>query len=133
MPEISQELDELSCNLIGMAIDILEAKGEVPLLLAVDGDDEAYAFDDDTPDGCYRAACEQIAELGPACNRYAMAYEGVVQEDELDSGEPAILFEFAERDAGPAWSGYMLYRRRDDGLLEVTEPLPAGEEEPLFG
>lgn len=133
MPGISKELDDLSIALIQTAIDMLDAHDEVPVMLAVDCDEELMTFEDDTPDGCYRAAREQVREYGPACTRYALLTQGFVQEDESDPGHQALLFEFGERDMDCAWSGYMLYQRAEDGTIEVTDPLPAGEEELLFG
>ena len=132
MAEISPELDELSCNLIGIAIDMLERGLDVPVLLAVDCEDTYTSFEGDSPDGCYRAACERVAELKKDCARYALVYMGVVQESENDAGSDALLVEFAERGMEHAWSGYMLYRNAADGSLEVTDPLPAGEESLLF-
>lgn len=132
MAGISPELDALACDLVGAAIEQLEAQGTLPVLLAVDCEDDLFAFEDDTPDGCYRAACQQVGALGAACTRYALAYDGVVQADESDPGTPALLVEFAERGAGEAWSGYLPYERAADGTLEVGDPLPAGAEEPLF-
>ena len=132
MQPISDELDILSRELIGEAISRLEADGALPVLLAVDCEDEFFAFEDDTPDGCYRAACMQVGTLGERCTRYAIAYDGVIQEVETDAGSPAIVIEFAERGMEHAWSGFMLYRRAADGCIEVTDPLPAGAEELLF-
>lgn len=133
MAEISNELDKLSVALIQTAIDMLDARDDVPVMLAVDCDEELLTFEDDTPDGCYRAAREQVREYGASCTRYALLYAGFVQEDESDPGHPALLFEFGERGMECAWSGYMLYQRDADGLVEVTDPLPAGEEDLLFG
>lgn len=133
MAEISKELDQLSVALIGTAIDLMDSGDAVPVMLAVDCEDELMTFEDDTPDGCYRAARAQVAELGERCTRYALLYDGVVQESENDPGSPALLFEFGERGMENAWSGYLLYRRAKDGTVEVTDPLPAGEETLLFG
>ncbi len=133
MAEISEELDKLSIALIQTAIDMLDAHDDVPVMLAVDCESELLTFEDDTVDGCYRAAREQVREFGSQCTRYALLYEGFVQEDETDAGHPALLFEFAERGMDCAWSGYMLYQRSETGPVEVTDPLPAGEEELLFG
>ena len=135
MQEISNELDAMSCALIGTAIDLLEAQGSqepLPVLLAVDCETELFTFGDDTPDGCYRAACQKVQELGAACTRYALVYDGVIQESDNDPGATALLFEFAERGMENAWSGYMLYRFAEDGVVEVTDPLPAGAEDLLF-
>lgn len=133
MAEISPELDQLSIALITTAIDMLDAHDDVPVMLAVDCDDELLTFEDDTPDGCYRAAREQVREYGKDCTRYALLTQSFVQEDETDAGHPALLFEFGERGMDNAWSGYMLYQRADNGAIEVTDPLPAGEEDLLFG
>lgn len=133
MAEISKELDQLSVALIGTAIDLMDSGDAVPVMLAVDCEDELMTFEGDTPDGCYRAARAQVAELGERCTRYALLYDGVVQESENDPGSPALLFEFGERGMENAWSGYLLYRRAKDGTVEVTDPLPAGEETLLFG
>ena len=132
MSEISPELDQLSVALIGTALDLLESGGEVPVMLACDAEEGLLTFEDDTPDGCYRAACEHVAGLGAACTRYALLYDVFVQEDEADEGHAALLFEFGERGMQNAWSGYMFYRVADDGSVEVTDPLPAGAEELLF-
>ena len=136
MAEISEELDALTCDLIGAAIEMLEGLGageEFPVLLATDCEDEVAAFGDDTPDGCYRAAVEYVAGLRAACTRYALLYAGVVAEEGADAGgSDALVVEFAERGMEHAWSGYVLWRRNADGTVEVTDPLPAGEEELLF-
>lgn len=132
MAEISSDLDRLSIALIQTAIDMLDAHDDVPVMLAVDCDDELLTFEDDTPDGCYRAAREQVREYGRRCDRYVLLTQGFVQEEETDAGHPALLFEFAERGMDCAWSGYMLYQRDDEGHVEVTDPMPAGEEELLF-
>ena len=131
MAEISEELDQLSIALIQTAIDMLEAGDEVPIMLACDCEEGLFTFEDDTPDGCYRAACEKISEFGADCTRYAMLYDGFIQFDETDAGDNALIFEFAERGMENAWSGFVLYRRVD-GHIEVTDPQPGGEEALLF-
>ena len=132
MSQVSEELDALTCDLIGEAINILEMEGSLPVLLLTDAEEDLFAFEEDDPDGCYRAACQQVQDLGSSCNRYAIAYEGVVQGDEASSGSPAIVFEFAERGTGEAWSGFLLFHTTEDGALEVSDPQPAGAELPLF-
>ena len=132
MSQVSEELDALTCDLIGEAINILEMEGSLHVLLLTDAEDDFFAFEDDDPDGCYRAACQQVQDLGASCSLYAIAYEGVVQGDESSSGDPAIVFEFAQRGTGEAWSGFILFRRSQDGSLEVSDPQPAGAELPLF-
>ena len=133
MAEISAELDALSVSLIDSALAMLEEQNSLPVMLAVDCEEEIATFEDDTPDGCYRAACEYVAKLKDQCQRYALLYDGFVQDDEEDASMPALLFEFAERGMEHAWSGYMLWQRAQDGGIEVTDPLPGGAEELLFG
>ncbi len=132
MADISQELDSLCVSLIQVAYDLMESGEELPVMLATDCEDDATLFEGDTADGCYRAACEHVGKLGSSCSLYVILYDGIVQEDESDSGSAALLFEFAERGMENAWSGYVLYRRAQDGTIEMTDPLPAGEEELLF-
>ena len=133
MSEISNELDALTCDLIGAAVEMLETGDALPVMLALDCEDDILTFEDDSPDGCYRAACEFVADAGKKCTRYALLYAGYVQEAEDDPGADALLVEFAERGMECAWSGYLFYRANADGGVEVTDPLPAGEEELLFG
>lgn len=118
----------LSNAMLDTAIDLLDAGDDLPVLLATDAEEGVLSFEDDAPDACYRAACEHVGELGAACTRYVLAYLGEVCEEEGSPAEDALLFEFGERGMPNAWSGYLLYRRADDGSLEVTDPQPAGEE-----
>ena len=133
MPEISGQLDALCVGLIDEALWMLDAGEDVVVLLATDAQDDALGFEDDTPDGCYRAACEHIAGLGAACTRYALLYAGAVQHSAGESARDALLFEFAERGMPHAWSGYVLCGRDDDGRVWAGEACPAGACELLFG
>ncbi len=133
MAEISAELDQLSVALIETAIDMMEAGDVLPIMLALDCSSQLYFFEDDTPDVCYRAACEKIAEFKSECTRYVLLYDGMVQTNDNSPSEPALLFEFAERGMAHAWSGYVLYRRAKNGKIETSDPAPAGEESLLFG
>ena len=170
MDQISQELDNMACELIAFGATALEqtqqaqqtqaaqtaqtakkaqqtqtAKAQqpqqaqqvqtaqiMPVLLAMDCEDEFLTFEQDTPDECYRAACEHIAKAGAACLRYAIVYDALVQEEQDKDASAALVVEFAERGMLKAWSGYMLYRRAEDGAIELSDPLPAGQEELLF-
>lgn len=132
MANVSEALDALTCDLIGEAVSTLEAEGKLPVLLMSDAEQDLLTFEDDDLDGCYRAACQQVQDYKDACNLYAIAYEGLVQESEQDSGATAIIFEFAQRGAEVAWSGYVLYRRNEHGEVEVSDPFPGGEEQALF-
>ncbi len=129
---ISEQLDRLSVATIETALDLLETGDELPVMLAVDCSGQLYLFSGDTPDGCYRAACEQVAALGAACTRYVLLYDGVVQADEASAGVAALLFEFAERGMEHAWSGCLPYGRGADGGVQAGEPVAGGEERLLF-
>ena len=141
MDQISQELDNMACELIAFAVTAFEQAQEsqqtqtaqiMPVLLAMDCEDEFLTFEQDTPDECYRAACEHVAKAGAACLRYAIVYDALVQEEQNKDASAALVVEFAERGMLKAWSGYMLYRRAEDGAIELSDPLPAGQEELLF-
>ncbi len=133
MAEISEELDQLSVALLKTAIDMMEAGDVLPIMLALDCSSQLFLFENDTPDICYRAACEKIAEFKNDCKRYVLLYDGMVQTSDNSPSEPALLFEFAERGMEHAWSGYVLYRRNKSGEIETSDPQPAGEEALLFG
>lgn len=132
MQEISSELDALACELIAAGVQILEQTETMPVLLAMDCENEFLTFENDTPDECYAAACKRVADAGELCNRYAVVYDAIIQEEQNTEASAALLVEFAERGMPQAWSGYMLYRRADDGCIELSDPLPAGAEESLF-
>ena len=129
---ISEQLDRLSVATIETALDLLEAGDELPVMLAADCSEQLYLFSDDTPDGCYRAGCEQVAALGADCTRYVLLYDGVVQEDEAGASVAALLFEFAERGMAHAWSGCLPYERDEGGGVRTGELFAGGEERLLF-
>ncbi len=131
MSQISPKLDALSVRVLDTALDILAETGDMPVLVGVNDDEEFTSFEDDTPDGCYRAARDHVRSLGKKCKRYVICYTGIVQEDPKKKGEPAVFFEFGERGMDHAWSGYMLYRLVN-GDVETTDPQPAGAEELLL-
>lgn len=132
MQEISPELDALACELIAAGAQILSQSEQMPVLLAMDCEEDFLTFEDDTPDECYGAACQQVVEAGKLCSRYAIVYDALIQETQDSEASAALVVEFAERGMEQAWSGYMLYRRADDGCVELSDPLPAGAEETLF-
>ncbi len=134
MPPISDTLDELSCNLLAQALDMLEEDESLPVLLATDCEEGYLVFDGDTPDNCYQQACTSVTDSGEACSAYALVYDGFVTADDADAGAPALIVEFAERGMDNAWSGYLPYRRdADDHIIAEGDPQPSGAEELLFG
>ncbi len=126
MAAISPELDALACALIGYAIEALEADQLCPTV-ALDCEQAFVSFSEDTPDNCYRQACEYVAAAGAAASRYAIVADGFVQADETAEAQPAILVEFGERGMENAWSGHLFYMREGEEIL-VTDPQPAGAE-----
>ncbi len=126
MAAISEELDALACALIGYAIEALE-KDELCPTVALDCEQEFVSFSNDTPDNCYRQACEYVHDAGAAANRYALVADGFIQEDEAAEAQPAILVEFGERGMDNAWSGHLFYQRAGGEIL-VTDPYPSGAE-----
>ncbi|MCD8199610.1 MAG: hypothetical protein LUD25_01420 [Coriobacteriaceae bacterium] len=134
MPPISDTLDELSCDLLAQALDLLEDEDALPVLLAVDCEDGYLAFDGDSPDNCYMQACTYVTDLHDACSAYALVYDGFVSADDADDGAPALIVEFAERGMDNAWSGYLPYHSDADGhIVADGDPQPSGAEELLFG
>lgn len=131
---VSEELDELSSTLMGMALD-LAAEGMDPcVLLAIgrsDGSVSSLTLADDDTDALIDGARERIRHTKRA-ERYAFTYEAAV---ELDDGSfaDAIILEFGER-GRPGFSAYSLIEGRGSGDdFRWTDPAPAGEEEALLG
>lgn len=142
--QISQELDELSCALMGEALDRLAEGTDVHVLLVV-GDAEgnacSFEFSDDGEEACLEGAREKVcelvrtkgdADLGVAAPRYAaLCYEGAVADDEGDYVD-ALIMEFGEKGA-PSFSAYTLVEGKGAGEgFSWSDPAPAGEVEKLL-
>lgn len=131
---VSPELDELSSELMGAALDMLAEGEDLGVLLALqteDGSITSFAFSDDGPAALLEGARDRVRHTRLAL-RYAIAYEGAI---ELENGRyaDAVLLEFGERGT-PSFSAYSLYEGRGTGdEFRWTDPAPAGEEEPLLG
>lgn len=136
---VTPELDQLSCDLMGQAFDILADGGEVPVVLAVqDAKDRtaSYEFVDDGIEACIEGAHRRVGELAQAAGdqeagigapiRYAIVYEGAVENGE-GVFEDALLLEFGE--AGyVSYSAYSLFRGRGEHEgFAWSDPEPAGE------
>ena len=141
---ISPELDELSCDLMGEALDRL-AEGEDLHVLLVVGDDEgnavSFEFADDGEEACLVGARDKVrslarrkgdASVGIGAPRYyAICYEGAVADSDGTYAD-ALLMEFGEK-GRQAYSAYSLFEGR--GLGEEfawSDPAPAGEVDPLL-
>lgn len=135
---VSAELDELSSELLGQALDLLAEGEDLNVLLAVE--DEArnvasYEFEDDGVEQLLSAAYQRVRELGRRGGdrgddlgravRYALVYEGAVEVS--GAFRDALLLEFGEH-GWKAWSAYLLIEGKGEGDgFAWTDPAPAGE------
>ena len=141
---ISAELDELSCELMGEALDRLAEGADVNVLLVVgdaQGNAATYEFANDGEEACLNGARDKVRaiarakgdpsfELGIPCY-YALCYEGAVA-NEQGSYTDALIMEFGER-RRPAFSAYSLFEGRGTGdNFRWTDPAPAGEVQALL-
>ncbi|MDO4404629.1 MAG: hypothetical protein Q4C09_06305 [Atopobiaceae bacterium] len=136
---VSGALDELSCDLMGIALDRLAEGADVNVLLVVgdaDGNACDYEFSDDGAEACLTGARDKVRELvrlhgDKECGLgdpryYAICYEGAV-EDGAGSFADALIMEFGEKGC-PAYSAYSLFEGRGEGERFVwSDPAPAGE------
>lgn len=141
---VSPELDELSCELMGSAFDLLAEGEDVNVLLVVgdgSGNASSYVFADDGEEACLAGARGKVRELARARgdaqaglgapHYYAICYEGAV-EDEGGSFADALIMEFGEK-GKPAFSAYSLFEGRGEGdAFRWTDPAAAGEVDALL-
>ena len=126
--EVSAELDALSCELLGDALDRLADGDDVNVLLVVEdasGVVTPYEFADDSPEECLEAAHAKVGSTKGA-ERYAIVYDGAVADDE-GVYHDALILEFGEK-GSPAYSAFSLYEGRGTGEdFAWADPQPAGE------
>ena len=127
---ISPELDALSCDLLGQALDALAAGVEVPVLAVADLGDgsvpEVTSFADDSLDLCLDAARAYVRGCKGAV-RYAIVYDGDVAPEGDGAYPAALILEFGEKGSPSGYSGYVIYQgfgSQDD--FAWTDPEPAG-------
>ena len=133
---ISEELDALTCDAIGDALDRLaEGEGIWPtlVLLSHHGESESFTFEDDGLDVCLVQARAAVREFGDEHTQcYALYYDGFFQEgDQLANN--AVVVEFGERGSSTAYSAIVPYGNAgspDDFWYD--EPFAGGEEENLL-
>lgn len=143
-PRVSQQLDELSCDLMGEALDRLADNESVNVLLAVAdalGNVLSFEFSDDGEEACLTGARDKVRalkrtkgaddlELG-APVMYALCYEGAVADDGGQYSD-ALIMEFGEK-GQQAYSAFSLFEGRGEGDdFTWTDPAPAGEVESLL-
>lgn len=142
---ISPQLDDLSCSLMGEALDRLAEGADINVLLSVaDARENAvdFEFANDGEEACLTGARDKVRSLrrakgdvslgigAPRC--YAICYEGAVA-DETGSFADALILEFGET-GRTAYSAYSLFdgRGRSEDFV-WSDPAPAGEVENLLG
>lgn len=132
---ISAELDQLSCELMGEALDML-ADGTPILAVASVADSKGErltcAFEEDSPEMCIDAACEWVIKKRQTSQYYAIAYEWAVANPDEDTSDEAyhdaLLLEFGERSSDVAYSAYVLIKNKGHHEdFSYTDPAPAGE------
>lgn len=141
---VSRKTDELASALLGDALDLLASGEAFEVLLVVQdaaGVAASYEFVDDGPEACLEGARDRVRSLARAQGdkdahlgapvRYALVYEGAV-EDEEGAFVDALLLEFGELGYA-AYSAFSLIggQGMGDGF-SWTDPAPAGEMEPLL-
>lgn len=141
---ISSQLDELSCDLMGAALDRLADGQSVNVLLVVADKDlntADFEFADDGEEACLLGAYDKVrslkrtkgdAAMGLGAPRYyAICYEGAVEDAEGGYAD-ALIMEFGEHGT-QAYSAYSLFDGRGEGDgFGWTDPAPAGEVENLL-
>lgn len=145
---ISQALDDLSCELLGEVFDMLADGKDISVVASVmdtSGERLTCAFEEDSPEVCLNAAREWVQSGGRASGTarasgsalagkvscYAIAYEGAVDDPAASADDTyldAVLLEFGDRGSEVAYSAYSLV----DGIgmgkgFRYTDPAPAGE------
>ncbi len=154
---VSARLDGLATTLIGEALDALAETGELGVVASVvDAADERLTFGSaDAPvdeglewarswvEGLAAGTLDREALREPVA--WAICYLGAVAASEVAEDAPdaapalspgyhdALICEFGEKGAPAAWSSYQLVSglgKGDD--FAFTDPLPAGEVEPLI-
>ena len=141
---ISPELDELSCDLMGVALDRLADGEEVNALLVVadaQGNAVDFEFADDSLEACLTGARGKVHALvrgkGDASlglgkpHYYALCYEGAIADEDGHYAD-ALIMEFGEH-GRQAYSAYSLFEGRGAGEdFAWTDPAPAGEVDNLL-
>lgn len=144
MGGVSPELDALSCDLMGEALDRLAEGYAVNVLLVVgdaQGNVGTYEFADDGEEACLLGARDKVRALKRAKgdsafglgmpSMYALCYEGAVADEEGNYAD-ALITEFGEK-GQPAYSAFSLFEGRGCGDdFAWTDPAAAGEVEELL-
>ncbi len=142
---ISPELDDLTCALIDYALGELAENGELSVSLAAldgRGNSTLLSFDDeDFEESIAEArsrvrACaadsKKLDGLEGPCVRYAIAYDGAIDEDGQQGYVPALIVEYGEHGLSQGYSAYLTYENPGDAQNFVcSDVAPAGVVELL--
>ena len=106
---VSEELDALSCDLLGSALDALAAGSDVLAVVALEDEHNtriSRSFINDAPEACIEAARNYVQGLIASSGdknsgldmpvRYALVYEGAVENTD-GAFDDALILEFAEQ------------------------------------
>ena len=142
---ISPELDDLTCALIDYALGELAESGRLSVsLAAVDGQGQStlLSFDDEDFEESIVEAQSQVRAsvsgskrldglAGPAV-RYAIAYDGAIDEGGQEGYVPALIVEYGEHGLTQGYSAYLTYENPGDAQNFVcSDVAPAGVVELL--
>ncbi len=137
---ISEELDILSCDLMGDAFDALADGMDFSVLVGYEDENnnrELKAFSDDGFLACLEGARDYIKSLSSQNNgpikpvRYALVYPASVANDE-GVYEDAVILEYGEKGQITGFSAYSLIDNIGEGERFMwSEPEAAGETDLL--
>ncbi len=137
---ISEELDVLSCDLMGDAFDALADGMEFSVLIGYEdrnNNRELKAFSDDGFLACLEGARDYIKALAKDAAedkkpiRYALVYPASVANEE-GVYEDAVILEYGEKGQITGFSAYSLIDNIGEGERFMwSEPAAAGETELL--
>ena len=146
---ISEQMDQLACDLIDYSLDLLGKNGSLTPTIAVEdvaGKRVLLSFDNEEVEECLEDAHAMIREAAQGDKpikglsagdegrpqRYALAYDGAIREDGAGAYKSALIVEYGEQGMSSGYSAYLLYKHAGRPQKFVwTEPAAAGEVELL--
>ena len=134
---ISDELNALVCATIDYALDLLGETAELSVTLVVEdaaGNQVLLSFDDEEIEECLDEARSMVAskssslgELEGRPVRYAIAYDGAVEESQGAGYEPALIVEYGEKGLSQGYSAFLFYLNAGEpDRFQWTDPAAAG-------
>lgn len=137
---ISAQMDSLALALIEYSLDLLADLGDLSVTLAVEdahNNHVVLSFDDEDFEESLEEAHETLRravagtsplkELEGVPVRYALAYDGAVDEDGSSGYVPALIVEYGEKGMSSGYSAYLCYENAGKPRDFVcSDPAPAG-------